>query len=326
MTGATNFFLTIVILPALLPSGFAQQAPNSPSGTRSIVVNVLDAHGNALRDLTKDNFRLHVNRKPTVVHDARYSLAPRRIVVLLDMSGSMTGDKATGKWRIAREAAEDLLAEIPVDVPIALLTFSGEVRDVLDFSQGRAAIAKWLKEDPGQRPNHKYSKPTALFDAILVGLKLLQPVQPGDAVYAITDGGDNASRASASKTKSSLLHSGVRLFAFLFAEPLPDPFEEGKASFLSMVNESGGFVFAVSGRAQGGGDPLESRIYDADHPEKLWSLTHLLNLQVNGFWTLEVAVPSSNKASSMKLEVAGDGGEIRKDVWVAYCKVLPAAR
>jgi hypothetical protein len=93
-----------------------------------------------------------------------------------------------------------------------------------------------------------------------------------------------------------------------------------------MVNESGGFVFAVSGRAQRGGDPLESRIYDADHPEKLWSLTHLLNLQVNGFWTLEVAVPSSNKASSMKLEVAGDGGEIRKDVWVAYCKVLPAAR
>jgi len=86
------------------------------------------------------------------------------------------------------------------------------------------------------------------------------------------------------------------------------------------------WVTPEAGRAQGGGDPLESRIYDADHPEKLWSLTHLLNLQVNGFWTLEVAVPSSNKASSMKLEVAGDGGEIRKDVWVAYCKVLPAAR
>jgi hypothetical protein len=324
MTGAMKFFLSIVIFSALLPSGFAQLTPDSPSGTRSIVVNVLDAHGNALRDLTKDNFRLHVNGKPTVVLDARYSLAPRRIVVLLDMSGSMTGDKDTGKWRIAREAADDLLAETPGDVPIAMLTFSGQVRDVLDFSQGRPAIAKWLKEDPGQRPNRKYSRTTALFDAILEALKLLQPVQPGDAVYAITDGGDNASLASARKTKSALLHSSVRLFAFLFEEP---PFEEGKASLLSMANDSGGFLFAVSGHGPvEGGFPLDTRVYVDDHPEKVWSLTQLLNLQVNGFWTLEVAAPSSNKASSMKLEVAGDEGKIRKDVWVAYCKVLPAAR
>ncbi|HUO14249.1 MAG TPA: hypothetical protein VMX38_04615 [Verrucomicrobiae bacterium] len=83
-----------------------------------MVVNVFDSRGNPVRGLTKENFHLRVNGKPAVVLDARYSLSPRRIVVLLDMSGSMIGEEATGKWRIAREAAEDLLAETPAEVPI----------------------------------------------------------------------------------------------------------------------------------------------------------------------------------------------------------------
>jgi Mg-chelatase subunit ChlD len=239
MTGAKKFFLSIVILATFLPSGFSQQAQKVPSEKRSVLVNVIDAHGNAVRDLTKDNFHVRVNGKPAVVLDARYSLAPRRIVLLLDMSGSMIAETASGKWRIAREAADDLLAETPAEMPIAMLTFSRKVGDVFDFSQGRAAIAKWLKEGPGRRSNLQGG--TALFDAILEGLKLLQPVQPGDAVYAITDGGDNVSHALADGTELALLQSDVRLFAFLFADHDVDPVEqEGRRFFLSMVADTGG--------------------------------------------------------------------------------------
>jgi hypothetical protein len=230
MTGDTKFFLPIATLPLFLLSGFAQQALESQPSTRPIVANVVDTKGNAVRDLTKQNFHVRVNGKPAVVLDARYSLAPRRIVVLLDMSGSMTGEKTNGKWLIAREAVDDLLAETPGDVSIAMLTFSGKVRDVFDFSQGRTAIAEWMKEDPGQRPKRKDSPRTALFDAISEGLKLLQPVQPGDSVYAITDGGDNASQVSAGKVRSALLQSRVRLFAFLFSEPMRLPVEQGLLS------------------------------------------------------------------------------------------------
>jgi von Willebrand factor type A domain len=325
MAGAAKVFLAIVLLLVFLPSVLAQHDQESPSVTRSIVANVLDTHGNAVRDLTKENFHLRVNGKPTEVLDARYSLAPRRIVALLDVSGSMTGEKANGKWRIAREAADDLLAETPDDVSIAMLTFSGKVRDVVDFSRGRTAIATWLREDPGQRPNRKYSPKTALFDAILEGLRLLQPVQPGDAVYVITDGGDNASQASADKTRSALLQSGVRLFAFLFAEPLkPSSEEEGKDAFLSMVADSGGFVFGVSGHQPvGSGFPWAAgSVYNDDHPERVRLLTQLLNIQLNGFWTLELEAPLSNKTSNVKLEIAADEGSARKDVGVTYVRLL----
>jgi hypothetical protein len=124
MTGAKKFFLSIAVLAIFLPSGFSQQSLNVPSEKRSVLVNVIDAHGNAIRDLTKENFHVRVNGKPVVVLDARYSLAPRRIVLLLDMSVSMTVDTESGQWRIAREAADDLLAETPAEVPIAMLTFS----------------------------------------------------------------------------------------------------------------------------------------------------------------------------------------------------------
>ena len=81
-------------LPILLSSAFAQP---STTANRSLMVNVLDRSGNAVRDLTKENFQVKINKQPVVVLGAEYSLAPRRIVVLLDMSGSMGGNRDSDK-------------------------------------------------------------------------------------------------------------------------------------------------------------------------------------------------------------------------------------
>jgi hypothetical protein len=325
MSGAAKLFLSIIILLTFLPSSFAQQSTNSPSATRSVVVNVFDAHGNVIPDLTRDNFRARLNGKPVAVLEARYNLAPRRIVVLLDMSGSITGGKRTEKWQIAREAVDDLLLQTPGDVPIAMLTFAGSIRDVFDFPNSRIAIAKWLKEGPSQQPKLKGSSGrTALFDAILEGVKLLNVVQPGDAIYAITDGGENASHASDVKTRATLLQSGVRLFAFLFAEPHRTPVDgDGYDSFLKMVDDSGGFAFGLAGRPE---LVAASRgfvyAYDADNREKVKAYTKELSGQINGFWTLQLATPSSSKESKVKLEVVGPEG--KKGVGLIYPRVLPA--
>jgi hypothetical protein len=72
----------------------------------------------------------------------------------------------------------------------------------------------------------------------------------------ITDGGDNASQATLVQTKVALLHSGVRLFAFLFDVPLPAPDDDpimvpyeqdGRNSFRKMVDDSGGCLFSIAG-------------------------------------------------------------------------------
>ena len=318
----TTLLSVVLILTTFFLAGIAQQVPSPP--TRSVLVNVLDRHGNALRDLTKESFRVRLDGKPAALLDARYSLAPRRIVVLLDMSGSMTGEASSEKWRMAREAVDDLLAQTPGDVPIALVTFSGKVRDVFDFSQGRTAIAKWLKEGPPEQPHPKHPAKTALFDAVLEALKILQPVQPGDAVYAITDGGDNASAASTARTRAALLESGVRLFAFLFAEPLSPPNEQSnRGDFMEMIEDSGGFAFGVTARARFGTSTEFNYVYDKGTPERIKVYTQQLNVQVRGFWTLDVVAPSSSKQSKLTMQVVDHDGKARKELTLTYPRELP---
>jgi hypothetical protein len=332
MRWVSKTLAAIIILPAFFCPGFAQQVPDSSKGKRSVVVNVLDVHGNAVRDLAKENFRMRVNGMPVEVLDARYSIAPRRIVILLDISGSMAG---SAKWRIAREAVDDLLTATPTDVPIAMLTFASNVHDTFDFFESRGLIANWLSKGPGQQPNLKLAARTALFDAILGGLKFLTPVQPGDTLYVITDAGDNASEATLVQTKKALLNAGVQLFAFLFDVPLPAPDDDPVAvtqeqaeqvPFKDMVDDSGGSLFTIAGRRLNRASADFEYTYDEENRTKLNLYTKELDAQVNGFWTLELAEPSSNKESRMNVTVVDHKGKPRKDVRVTYSRMLSVAK
>lgn len=319
MTRMLKICSLILILCARSSLAFGQQSPNSPP-TRSIIVNVVDAHGSAVLELTKDNFRVHLNGKPTAIMGAHYSVAPRRIVVLLDMSGSMIGDTPQNqKWRIARKALGDLLTQKQGEVPIALVTFSSLVQDRFDFHEGRAAITKWLNEHPDGPPRLNRMR-TALFDAMLQALQLLHPFQPGDAIYAITDGQENASRTSASHVRSQLLSSDVRLFALLFAQPaVADEEQESETSFLNMVESSGGFAFGVHGHERPGGSSWKfDYIDDKKNQDTIKSYTHELNILVNGFWTLEFVAPLSSKGCRIQLEIMDTERKRRKDVQFVY--------
>ncbi len=307
------------ILPAsasvlLLACGFLSAAQTAPTQlTRSLLVNVLDRNGNAVRDLTKDDFRVKVNGHPAALLDAHYSLAPRRIVK---------------KWRIAREAVEDFLTETPAEVQVALVTFSSKIHDILDFSQGRSSIIEWLKRGPSQRSDIKGTTP--FFDAAAAAAKLLEPALPGDSIYAITDGGDNSSRISKTAVKQRLLQSQIRLFVFLFAEPTPTEEERsGVESVMELARDTGGFVFGVSGHPSTGGAsflPSWSFEYDYDEHtrERIRLYMQALNIQVNGFYTLHLdALLQPGKAGKVSLNIVDGKGIARKDVAFTYSTLLP---
>lgn len=309
----------ILGLALVVSSSLAQQTANAPE-TRSVIVNVFDRQGSPIRDLTKDNFVARVNGKAVEVLDTHYSAAPRRIVVLLDVSASMTeGDDAKAeKWPIAREALSDLLAQTPRGVPIAMLTFSNKVLDRFDFSQDRTGISKWLSQDHGRPPKLKHGERyTALLDAILEGLRILQPVQPGDALYAITDGGDNVSHISPSQAKAALVQSDARFYVLFTSATFIATVEEreGVDSLVEFADDSGGATF---------GDPLQSP-YAQGYRERVRGYTEDVNARVSEFWTLQLAPPASNKPSKLKVEIKDHAGKLRNDVLLAYPRILPPA-
>lgn len=326
MSRLTAWLLIAITHASIATTSSAQQ---SPAATRSLLINVLDRHGNPVRDLTRDKFRVRLNGKPATIVDAIYSVLPRRIVVLLDVSGSMEGSRSSKKWNIAVEAAEAVLRESPADISIALVTFSNQVHDVFDFKQNRSSMLAWFQQDLTRRP--KVDLRTALKDSIVTSLKLLQPPQAGDAIYVITDGGDNLSKHSTSTTNTALSNAGVRLFAFLFAESLPTGEERlGFDDLWELTRNSGGFVFGVRG------EPLNlGAVYSNDDltyengdrmKEGLRVFTQALNIQVNGFYTVHIAGEVPRKEIKVRLEVVDSVGKARKDVVCIYPRLMPGMK
>jgi len=122
----------------------AQEVPKP--ATLPILANVLDLRGNAIRDLSKSNFKISFDKKPITVLDARYTQGPRRIVVLLDMSGSMQGDADSTKWKIAKEAVEDLLQQTLLMYPSLFSLLQNRFTMYLAFPRvGHRFINGWRK-------------------------------------------------------------------------------------------------------------------------------------------------------------------------------------
>lgn len=291
----------------------------------TLLVNVLDRNGNAVQNLSKNSFRVRLKGKRVEVLDARFVVAPRRIVVLLDLSGSMAGEESAAKWQIAREAVQDLLTSSPPEVPLAMLTFSDRVRDVFDFRQGRGAIAAWLQGRPVRAPIGKEARRTALFDAVLSALNMLQPYRTGDAVYAITDGDDNMSQATFARVKAALLASRVRLFAFFFQESVPASLQQKADSFFDMIGDSGGLALGVAGRHKSYEPSWQfDYVNDSDSQETVKRCTRALNALVNGFWTLDLSSPRL-KGGRIRLEVTDEEGKVRNDLRLIYPYALVGA-
>ena len=157
---------------------------------RVVVVNVVDEEGNPVKGLTAADFRGKFRGKPVKIVSVEPASDAPRIVVLLDVSDSMTEGN---RLELARTAAADLISDVPKGQRIALLLFSEEVTQKVGFGENRgfllARVARADHEASGKK------RRTALLDAILEALAVLGTPQSGDAIYVITDAGENLSEA-----------------------------------------------------------------------------------------------------------------------------------
>ena len=328
MAWIVRALLPELLLSLLVSSTLGQSIPNSKPVSRFLLANVIDAQGNAIDKLSKESFHLRVNGKPATIVGANYNRGSRRIVVLLDMSGSMTEGIGPEKWQIAREAVTEILHQTPAETPIAMVTFDGKARDVLDFSHGRSAIASWLNDPSTQRPHLKYPAKTALFDSLLEALRLLGPVEKGDSIVAITDGGDNASKESFAQIEELLLRSQVRLFTFLFSDHMPVSQEENSYnSFLQLVDDSGGHAFGIVGHPFPNRASWETQYSNGNEVRDRMRVTaQILRIMVDGYWILETEAPvTEKKRNKINLTLSFDTEKERKNAVITYSLLLPSS-
>jgi len=319
----TQFVIALVILFSV-PVAFAQN--QAACRLNSLLVNVLDQHGNPLSDLHKDYFRVQLNKRPVPISSAEYRVLPRRVVLALDLSGSMRSDP--NKWEIARTSVQAFLRMMPQEVRVAFLGFSDRVIVTFEFNRDRSVMLEWLDKINDQK--HPLRGPTALYDGLSAALKMLEPHEEGDAIYVITDGQDNSSQSvTGEDLNKDLLKNRVRLFAFLLAEHLPIEGPRKDLEIMSSANETGGFVFGRAAEKSwflGASFEMNKNVR-----EIIKAQIALFNVQLNGFYSLNFGSSGEvANGSKVSLDVVDQGGKRRKDLVIAFphrvlgCPLPPA--
>src|SRR5712664_218918 len=207
-----------------------------------------------IQSVSPSDFEAKVHGKPIKILSLAPDPRPHRLVLILDISGSM-GSTAGEIPLITLEFA---LARHFFDVNqqrshIALLMFNNDVTDVVDFARGNSAVGDKLQQIAS---DHKFVKTnvkgrTALRDAIFEGLQLLDHPSSADALYVLTDGGDNASKRKAADVTRRLAVTSVRLFAVIlhqeggYRNRTPEELS-GPGELSEITGKSGGEILSAA--------------------------------------------------------------------------------
>ena len=194
-----------------------QVLPTFASKAEIVVLSAsaVDEKGRPVTDLRRGEMRVFENgRLQPIVHFAEGALIPARILLLVDASGSMTGELKTSSSRMA--AIQMLHALSPED-QVALAAFDSRYYGIVAWTKDKAKIEEGLKKITSFGA-------TALHDALDRAAQDLASHGEGRrAVVVITDGLDTASRATADAVIERSRALDVPIYSLNVVSPLDDP-------------------------------------------------------------------------------------------------------
>ena len=198
---------------------------------RALPVAVRDEQNLPIQNISAADFEAKVRGKPIKILSLTPDTRPHRLVLILDTSGSMGSvDGESPLFSLESVLARHFFEVNRQKTQIALLTFNNDITEIIDFAQGNSAVRDKLgqivTDQNYVRANVKGK--TALRDAIIEGLQLLVHPSSADALYVLTDGGDNASKHSSRDVTQRLAVTSVRLFAVVL---------KGKGSYRTRAPE-----------------------------------------------------------------------------------------
>lgn len=113
--------------------------------------------------------------------------------------------------------ASDLAETRLPDTEMALIIFNERVIEQVDFGVGQRAVVEKLRQigsDTKYQAKSVRGK-SAIYDALLAGVRLLDTPTSADVLYLVSDGQDNASHVHVNELTRLLTSSGVRLYIAL---------------------------------------------------------------------------------------------------------------
>lgn len=191
--------------------------PQFSAAVRQVEVyaTVTDREGRPVRDLTKADFSLLEDEVPQRISTFAAGDFPASVALAIDRSFSMAGTPLT----TARTAARVFLAALRPEDRAMLIGISGDVEVLAPMGSDRAPLHAALDAlDPWSS--------TALHDAIIESLDLLEPEQGRRAIVVLSDGEDRYSQARAEDVVDRVRRSNVLVYPIAIARSRPPLFAE----------------------------------------------------------------------------------------------------
>lgn len=231
--------------------------------------------------------------------------ATRRIVFVLDRSGSMTSprsDSADHPRTLANQSLSEAVSTIPNTDVVAFLAFAGKSSWHTEFMTPDSAKAK-LPDILAWNPEKNSGLGTPLWDNIDYTLKMLNIHASGDTIVVISDGGDDMSKLGRSQLEDKLLRADVQVFAVaVTSNSWQTPEEAAGPPSLAELAETTGGAFVIVDKPLNRSDPKGHSPIRAS--QMLSLLAHQHNL------TIEIPIHRPEKWQ-LTMNAANAGKEIR---------------
>jgi Ca-activated chloride channel homolog len=189
----------------VLPTRELRQQP----GYEQVTVTVTEPSGTYVTGLQKDDFKLYMDGQQRPIEFFRQDLnTPVSVGILVDTSGSMTP-----KIPQARAAIAQFIRDLNLNDDIFLYAFSDQQFLLQPFTVNHELVMRRLGL------LHAYGD-TAIFDTIIDGLYTISRGRyDKKALLVVTDGMDNASRATLSQVVGRARRMGVLIYSIGIGDP-----------------------------------------------------------------------------------------------------------
>lgn len=185
MKSLPAFVLAFVAVGLLVAAPSATQQPTfrSSANVVAIYATVTDRDGRLVPDLQQEHFEVYDNGKLQPLTLFRSDVQPITVVVMLDMSGSMTLN-----YEFLKVAAERFVLRLLPDDRARIGSFSDKIQLSSEFTSDRDALIRFIHDDI------QFGNPTFLCDAIDVSMTALADEPGRRVVLVFSDGEDQRSQ------------------------------------------------------------------------------------------------------------------------------------
>jgi hypothetical protein len=214
--GTRNRFICLLAVACLLTP--ALHGESNACLSRTTLIGVSGANGEASQGLTAADFKVTVGGKTATVQSATPADRPPRVIILLDTSANH--DQQT--WAATQAMVDEFLAGFPEAGDFTLLMFDDKVERVV-HETNRVSLQGTVGE---MFPSGKRESEAGLAEAIKKGSAGFDPYRQGDTEFLVTTSDQIQNETAQALNLQRAV--GIRLFGASFDQTIrsgPLPFD-----------------------------------------------------------------------------------------------------